>query len=313
MKVSVIICTYGMERMPYLVETVRSVLKQSYSNYEILIVSDNNEELLFQLHRNFDDLGDAVRILTSNEKGLSNARNIGIKHSTGEIIAFIDDDALADPEWLSNLIRNYKDSTVVGAGGIIKPIWVGNRPKWFPEELDWIVGCTYKGHPKGRCEVRNVIGCNMSFRKSIFEQIGLFENKIGRVGKKLLAGEETELCMRILDNKPGFKIIYDPDAIVYHKVPKNRQTLRYVLRRASSEGISKGYIRKMSKDKEREKVLSIEQGYLHYVTSQRLQSILGNDTTRRSLKIASGIAHTIILWIVVVVVITHYLLEVYLR
>jgi len=74
-----------------------------------------------------------------------------------------------------------------------------------------LVGCTYKGMPEKRAEIRNPIGANMSFRREAFKEVGLFSSSVGRYGKKLLSGEETEFAMR-LKNKLDVKIIYDPAA-----------------------------------------------------------------------------------------------------
>jgi len=154
-------------------------------------------------------------------------------------VAFIDDDAVADREWRGNLLKNYEVSEVVGVGGLIKPLWEGDRPGWFPEELDWVVGCSYKGLPNCKAFVRNPIGCNMSFRREVFEKVGYFRSDVGRFGKRLLSGEEPEFSMRIFRRFPEAKIVYDPSAVVYHKVSGNRLGLRYLFVRSFNEGVQK--------------------------------------------------------------------------
>jgi glycosyltransferase involved in cell wall biosynthesis len=213
-----------------------------------------------------------VRIVVSENCGLSNARNAGVKSARGEIIAFIDDDAVADVNWLENLIKNYEDPMVVGVGGFIGPLWENGLPAWFPEELNWVVGCSYKGLPENRACVRNPIGCNMSFRKSVFEKVGYFRSDVGRFGKKLLAGEEPELSIRIYERISGAKIIFEPNAVVYHRVDRNRLSLRYLLKRAFYEGVSKGlisYSTQLSSS-----VLSAEDHYLKYLLRVAIPSRL---------------------------------------
>jgi glycosyltransferase involved in cell wall biosynthesis len=183
-----------------------------------------------------------VRVVTSPRYGLSAARNAGIQNSTGEIVVFIDDDATADGNWLKRLIANYDDDSVVGAGGWISPAFEEIRPVWLAEELDWIVGCSYRGLPQSKSLVRNPIGCNMSFKRVVFERAGFFKLGIGRFGKSLLSGEEAELSSRILARLPDAKIIFDPSAIVYHVVPKSRTILRYIVVRSFYEGLSKAII-----------------------------------------------------------------------
>jgi len=151
----------------------------------------------------------SVKILSNPRPGLSEARNTGIKNAKGDIIVFIDDDAFADKNYLSNLIKNYEEQNVAGVVGKILP----KEKPGYPEELYWLWGFTYKGFPEVRCEVRNGHGCNMSFRRDVFDKVGLFDVKLGRVGKKLVTAEETEFSIRVLNSFPGSKIIYDPSVI----------------------------------------------------------------------------------------------------
>ena len=261
-----------MERFDDVLEAVNSLNNQDYKDFETLIVIDKNDILLKKLEYN---LQDHIKIIVSNKKGLSNARNEGIKNSNHEIVAFLDDDAIAEQNWLSVLMENFNDPNVMAAGGKIEPLWKYSRPKWFPEELDWIVGCTYKGHPEKRCLVRNVIGCNMAFRKVVFNKVGMFETSVGRVGKRLLAGEEMELCYRTLNEIPNSMIIYDPKATVYHKVHEYRHTKRYSRQRAYNEGLSKAYIKKLQKESSNS-VLSTENTYTKFLVTQSIPKRIKN-------------------------------------
>jgi glycosyltransferase involved in cell wall biosynthesis len=232
----VVVCTYTEERLDYVLRCINSLKKQTLQPSEMILVLDK-DKALFDFYES--RMPSDVKIVVSSGFGLSNARNAGVKNSEGEIIAFIDDDAIADEKWLENLAKNYEDPLVLGVGGLIKPIWEDKRPSWFPEELDWIVGCSYKGLPENKAIIRNPIGCNMSFRKSVFEKAGYFSTEIGRVGSKLAAHEDTEFSIRIMEKNPDYKILYDPKAVVYHNVPKSRANLRYVMRRSFAEGFSK--------------------------------------------------------------------------
>jgi glycosyltransferase involved in cell wall biosynthesis len=237
--VSVVISTYSKDRLSDVIECVESIERQKLAPKEIILVLDPDQDLLnFYKSR----VQANVRIVLSHRYGLSEARNAGTLNSTGEIIAFVDDDAIADPDWLKRLAANYEESSVAGVGGYIKPLFAGKRPSWFPDELDWIIGCSYRGLPEHKALVRNPIGCNMSFRRTTFAKAGLFRSDIGRFGKKLLAGEEADFSSRVLRLIPGAKIVYDPSAIVYHRVPKSRMSLRYALVRSFFEGLSKGII-----------------------------------------------------------------------
>jgi len=238
-EVSVIVSTYTAERYDYVLQCLRSLKKQTLQPKEVILVLDPDQKLIeFYKQRMPND----VKFAISEGFGLSNARNAGVKKAEGEIIAFIDDDAIADEDWLRSLVKSYDDEQVLGVGGLIEPLWETLRPSWFPEELYWIVGCSYMGLPKKKAYVRNPIGCNMSFRKQAFEKIGYFKTDIGRLGKKLTACEEAEFSMRILKRCPNARIVYDSSAVVWHRVSGKRVSLRYMLRRSFYEGFSKALI-----------------------------------------------------------------------
>ena len=237
--VTVVVSTYTIERSEYVSDCIESLKRQTLLPKELILVLDPDETLL-KFYKSC--MSSDVKIVLSQGRGLSNARNTGIKNAKQDIVAFIDDDAIAEEHWLENLVKNYGDPRVVGVGGLIKPVWDSSRPVWFPEELDWIVGCSYKGLPESKTYVRNPIGCNMSFRRDVFEKVGCFKVDVGRVGKKLLGSEETEFSIRIYEKIPGSKVMFDPSAVIYHKVPKVRTRLTYVLKRSFYEGFSKAMI-----------------------------------------------------------------------
>lgn len=237
--VSVIISTYSENRLKNVLECVESLKRQSMLPYEIILALDQ-KPCLVEFYR--AKLSDDARIVVSRGVGLSNARNAGVKSARGEVIAFIDDDAVANVDWIRNLAENYHNPEVVGVGGYIAPVWEEGCPVWFPAELNWVVGCSYKGLPEHRATVRNPIGCNMSFRRDVFDAVGYFRTDVGRFGKVLLGSEEPEISFRILMRFPASKIIYEPSAVVYHKVGKNRTRLAYLLRRSFYEGVSKAMI-----------------------------------------------------------------------
>jgi len=276
--VSVVICTYSRERLNDVVNCINSLKEQTLKPSEIILALDKNEALIdfYRSHMPSD-----IKIVVSEGTGLSNARNAGVKNARGDIIAFIDDDAIADKKWLENLVKNYNDPLVIGAGGLIIPQWENRRPYWFPEELDWIVGCSYKGFPKHKTSIRNPIGCNMSFRKYVFERAGYFKTNVGRFGRKLLAGEEMEFSVRALEEIPASKIIYDPSAVVYHRIPESRAKIKYFLKRSFYEGVSKALIVK-SKQNSKD-ILSSEQCYIRHLLTTAIPERLKRIYKPRSL------------------------------
>jgi glucosyl-dolichyl phosphate glucuronosyltransferase len=240
---SVVICTYSLERWPDLVRARASVAAQTVAAFETIVVVDHNDDLLGRARHELDD----VRVLANElEPGLSGARNTGIEASAGDVVVFIDDDAVADPDWLDRLQAAYRDPAALAVGGLIEPLWVAGRPSTFPPEFDWVVGCTYRGHPTTKVPVRNVIGANMSFRRSVLLETGGFRSDLGRVGTLPVGCEETELCLRTTRLQPDGVILYEPRARVVHTVPPPRGTWSYFVRRCYGEGISKAVVARLA-------------------------------------------------------------------
>ncbi|OON82443.1 glycosyltransferase [Streptomyces tsukubensis] len=186
-----------------------------------------------------------VQVLTNaGPRGLSAGRNTGIAAAGGDVIAFLDDDAVAETDWLRHFADAYKDPRVMAVGGRTEPIWAsGRRPAWFPAEFDWVVGCSYRGLPAGRVRVRNVLGGNASFRKEAFNAAGGFATGIGRDGdKRPLGCEETELCIRLSRADPGAILLLDDRAVIHHRVPTVREHYRYFRSRTYAEGLSKALV-----------------------------------------------------------------------
>jgi GT2 family glycosyltransferase len=242
--VSVVICAYTEDRWEYILAAVASVRAQSLPAVETLLVVDHNLPLLDRLTKRFTET-EGVRVLANaGPRGLSAGRNTGITASTGQIVAFLDDDAVAERDWLLHLTAGYDDPRVMAVGGRTVPVWAsGRRPAWFPEEFDWVVGCTYKGLPPGRVRVRNVLGGNASFRRTAFDVAGGFATGIGRDGdKRPLGCEETELCIRLSDASPDAVVLMDDRAVIHHRVPTDRERFRYFRTRTYAEGLSKALV-----------------------------------------------------------------------
>jgi glycosyltransferase involved in cell wall biosynthesis len=228
-----------MERWAALGEAIASLRAQSRPAAEIVLVSDHAPELEAASRAAWP----GVMVVPNHEtQGLSGARNSGIAAATGDIIAFLDDDAVAHPDWLARLAAAYADERVIGAGGHVEPRWVQGRPRWFPPEFDWVVGCSHVGMPRTTQPVRNLIGANMSFRHDALVGVDGFNHDLGRVGTIPAGCEETELCIRLGQRRPDGAIVYDPGAAVEHTVPGHRAQVRYFLSRCAAEGRSKAIL-----------------------------------------------------------------------
>ncbi|WP_329114993.1 glycosyltransferase family 2 protein [Streptomyces sp. NBC_01465] len=244
---SVVICVYTEDRWEDILAAVDSVARQSLPALETLLVVDHNPALLVRLGQEYKEHAreGGVRVLANaGPRGLSAGRNTGIAAARGAIIAFLDDDAVAERDWLLHFAAGYDDPRVMAVGGRTMPAWAsGRRPAWFPEEFDWVVGCTYRGLPPGKVRVRNVLGGNASFRREAFDAAGGFATGIGRDGdKRPLGCEETELCIRLAKAIPDAVLLIDDRAVIHHKVPLVRERFGYFRTRAYAEGLSKALV-----------------------------------------------------------------------
>lgn len=262
--VSVVFSAYKMDRYPYILKAIDTISKQTYRNFETIIVVDGNKELYVTLsNQNNQNNGkwqnDIKLKILNNEKrgGPSVARNMGISEAKGDIIVITDDDVHVSPAWLENIIDSFEDDVLM-VGGQILPDY-GEGASTLPEEVLWIVGCTYKGHPVTRQKVRNVISANMAFRKNLFDVISFEPSYKGdwRMSDTLIGIKANEY-------RPG-SVVYDPDSLVYHNVPKERTTLYYFAKRSYTEGFLKAFLKAKSADKD-----------LYNYESKYLTTILGS-------------------------------------
>jgi len=244
MRVSVVLCTHTLERYEDCRTAAESVLGQSHEDVELVLVSDGDDAVYERFEADFGDRSNVIVHRTEENVGLAAARNAGTSVATGDVFAFFDDDALADREWLAELVSVYEERDVPAAGGRMVPYWVAGKPSFLPAEFYWLVGVTHRGFgpdgdPDEAGEVRNTFGSNISFRRDVFESLGGFEKEIGgRTGEKNLQAEEPELCAR-MQREYGHGVYYTPDARVAHKVFDYRTDPGWLVDRAFWQGYSK--------------------------------------------------------------------------
>jgi glycosyltransferase involved in cell wall biosynthesis len=236
MTISVIISSYrGNEGIAR--SCIASLSHQTLAPDEILLVVDTPEEKEIFSRALGEQFSPSLRIISSGRKGLASARNCGTEISSGDIIAFIDDDATADPGWLSGVNQSFLENQGAAVvGGPVRPVFQGRQ---IPEKWNWIIGCTSRNPRSTR-----PVGCNMAIKREVFRTGGQFNESLGRVKKTLAIGEETDLFLRILEQMPGSTIVCNPHAVVFHTVPAKRTTLRYMIRRAYQEGAGKAIMGK---------------------------------------------------------------------
>lgn len=240
--ISVIICAYTEERWKDTQDAIASVRRQTLPPREIILVIDHNPPLLERARTTFQDV---IIVANSQPRGLSGARNSGLKVAQGDLIAFLDDDAIAEPTWLEFLGQHFEDAEIMGVGGKVEPEWLSTPPKWFPAEFYWVLGCTYRGMPDKTVTVRNPYGGCTCIRREVFEEVGGFRNGIGRIGNRPLGCEETELGIRAHQRWPQRRFLYEPTARIHHRIPAARGRFQYFRSRCYAEGLSKAMVSRL--------------------------------------------------------------------
>ena len=285
--VAVVICAHSEDRWDDLVAAVASVKQQTYRPAEIVLVIDHNPTLQ---RRSTDELPGVTVVPKDNEKGLPGARNAGVAAAHSEVVAFVDGDAVADRNWLAALAAPYADPHVLGVGGQVIPVWQTGRPKWFPPEFDWVVGCSYRGMPVKRTQVRNFNGAVMSLRRRPLVESGGFDAGLGRIGPRTPGCEETEICVRLRRRHPGGVYLYEPKALVRRHVPRSRTTWSYYRSRCYAGGLSKAVVRGLAGP---EWIMSSEKSYLGSIIPRAIGRNLGMALRGQSSGIAGVMALTV--------------------
>ena len=242
MRVSVVLCTYTLEMYGHFIEAAESIRGQTYDDLELVVVVDGSREVYERVEDEYGDVKEIILHMNDTNLGLLSSRNVGAELASGDVVAFIDDDSIADEQWIAELVRTYEETGAIAAGGKIVGDWVAGKPTFLPEEYYWLVGVTYRGFTDQPGEVRNTFGSNISFRRDVFLDLGGFDTDIGgRKGDANLQGGETELCARLWERK-GRGVMYNPEALVHHKVFEWRIRKRWLAERAFWQGYSKATI-----------------------------------------------------------------------
>lgn len=239
MKVTVAICTYN--RAHDAVEAVKSSVQQDYpsDDYEIIVIDnnskDNTRDVILQAAEEYKEY--TIRYVLEEKQGLSVARNRAIREANGQYILFLDDDAVACRDWISQIINVFEMDISIGCvGGKIDPIWEVPEPMWIPKDNRSLF--TILDYANDITEMKSPyipFGANVAFRLSVFNHLAPFREDLGRVGNNLLSSEESELIARI---RTEYKIYYTPYGAVQHKVAKERTTKKWFLRRIYWQGVS---------------------------------------------------------------------------
>jgi glucosyl-dolichyl phosphate glucuronosyltransferase len=236
-KISAIICTHNGHKT--LKTAIQSLINQTLpkTDYEILVVDNASTDKTIEIVREFESEKN-LKYIFEPCLGLSYARNTGCSKAVGEYIAYLDDDAIACPEWLQRILDAFRTVPQAGAvGGKVDPIWEMKPPPWvddlmkrFLSLLDW------SDTPTILNDAQYLVGANISFPKDMLEKFSGFPTELGRKGKSLISNEEIELIKKIKND--GFVIFYDPEITVKHLIPSSRLSPIWFRKRFFTQGIS---------------------------------------------------------------------------
>ena len=196
-RVSVIVAFYNSEKT--LDQCLRSLAKLDYPDYEVIVVNDGSTDQSQEIVERYP-----FRSIVTDNQGVSAARNVGLRSATGEILAYIDSDAYADPHWLRYLVATFQESNFAGVGG----------PNLVPPMDNWVAKCVYRS-PGGPTQVmlddsraEHIPGCNMAFSKAALDEIGGFDPIF------TAAGDDVDVCWRLLAR--NYRLGFSPSAVVWH-------------------------------------------------------------------------------------------------
>jgi glucosyl-dolichyl phosphate glucuronosyltransferase len=179
-----------------------------------------------------------LRCVREPEVGLDAARNTGIREACGDVVAFLDDDARARSDWASAVLEGFRRHDAPILGGRVDLIWERPRPDWFGDVLlRYLIQCDYGPEVVRVTSPPWLYGTNVAFRRSLFQQIGLFRLDLDRKGDSLLGGGDTEFFARA--HARGHRILYLPDMVVRHLVPATRLSRAFFRRRLYYSGYTR--------------------------------------------------------------------------
>ncbi len=227
---SVIMCTYNRDK--YIYNVLKSIAdnKISKDQYEIVLVNNNsNDNTEAECNRFTTDFPDVkFRYFIERNQGLSYARNRGIQEAYGDLLVYVDDDALINNEYLQTYITFFEEHPEIdAAGGPIIPKYETEEPSWmstFTRQL--ITGKLYLGDKVREFPSQSFPGGgNAAYRKSVFDKVGLFNVELGRKGDSLIGAEEKDIFDKM--TTLGMRFFYLPNAILYHLIPEKKLTKEY--------------------------------------------------------------------------------------
>jgi cellulose synthase/poly-beta-1,6-N-acetylglucosamine synthase-like glycosyltransferase len=236
MTLSVIVCTH---QRPQDLERCLAGLAAHAAAAEVIVVDSASKPAVAPAVEAFNDRLPRLRYVYVEQPGLSLARNAGIAAATGEIVAFLDDDAVPEAGWPDAIKDAFAAPGVGCVGGACRPAFAADRPRWLSDRLLQLAGITRFGTERRepRSSAEWPFGANMAFRREALADAGEFSTALGRRGRVLLSGEDSNMVARVL--ACGWRVLLEPRAVVAHTVAAERCESGYWWRRLWWNGIGR--------------------------------------------------------------------------
>jgi GT2 family glycosyltransferase len=261
-QLSIVVTSYDLQRKKDIIDLLDSIQAQVCNYFEVVYITERSRSLYDFVKNAIEERGIRGKVIHNEGSwGLSECRNIGVKHSEGEVVAFVDDDVILDSNWSCAILNAYKSlDGIIGATGPAYPYWIDGRADWLPTELDWLIGCTRWFKSNTPVQVRNCWGMNMCFKREAFVKAGYFDVRSTEKSRYLRSAsgqhqneetkqgkmaEDVEFSLRVrkLTDK---KLYYLPDMKVLNKVYAYRLSSRFIVARSSWIGYSRRNIKKIA-------------------------------------------------------------------
>lgn len=238
-RISATICTHN--RSSYLGKAIRSLVDQTLPSdqYEVIVVDNASTDDTRAVFDSFAG-NHNLRYILEPVLGLSQARNTGWQNARGEYVAYLDDDAIACPEWLERIVKAFETvwPTPAAVGGKVVPIWGSQRPGWLPKEaepslsiIDWADRPVFLTE-----DYQFLGGGNIAYARTTLQTVNGFSSELGRKGGRLVSGEETLIERRL--RRQGLPFYYDPLISIEHHIHVERLTTSWLCRRYFWTGAS---------------------------------------------------------------------------
>lgn len=245
---AVVVTSYSLERRQDVCDALISLACQDKPADEVLFVAEGPKELqrAIEAHAGAIGLRGFRSLRNEGDQGLSAARNVATMSTNADLIAFLDDDAVAEPGWGAAVRAAFgADETVIGVTGPVHPLWVERPVTWLPPELYWLISCTDFTGWNTRRQVRSAWGVNMAFRRRTFELAGLFSADAGYTAgaRHQPWGDDVEFSLRAR-RATGGTIWFEPGMRVRHKISTDRVGPRFAAARARQVGASQRLARR---------------------------------------------------------------------